>query len=114
MKKPISDLDRTAITGVIQQMENGWNAGDARSFAAPMAEDIDFITIRADHLRGRQAVIDSHLDVLSTFYAGSTHRFNVHTPRMLREDVPWRTSGRSWSHRAARWKAGTRPRSPWC
>ena len=87
MKDPISELDRTAITSVIKQMENGWNAGDARAFAAPMSEDIDFITIRADHLQGRQAVVDSHLDVLATFYAGSTNHFNVETLRMLREDV---------------------------
>ena len=87
MEKAISEQDRTAITGVIKQMESGWNAGDARGFAAPMAEDVDFITIRADHLRGRQAVIDSHLDVLSTFYTGSTNHFNVEAVRMLREDV---------------------------
>ena len=87
MRNPRAELDRTEITSVIQQMEDGWNAGDAKAFAAPMSEDIDFITIRADHLYGRQAVIDSHLDVLATFYAGSTNHFNVEALRMLREDV---------------------------
>ncbi len=87
MNNPMSESDQIEIAGVIKQMENGWNAGAAREFAAPMAENIDFITIRADHLQGRQAVIDSHLDVLSTFYAGSTNCFHVETLRMLREDV---------------------------
>ena len=87
MTNEISEQERTALTAVVRQMEDGWNAGDARAFAAPMADAIDFITIRADHLQGRQAVIDSHLDVLANFYAGSTNHFHVEALRMLREDV---------------------------
>ena len=75
--------DRNAISGVIKAMEAAWNAGDAKGFAAPMGENVDFITIRADHLYGRQAVIDSHIDVLSTFYAGSTNHFNMTDVRAL-------------------------------
>ena len=51
------------------------------------SENIDFITIRADHLYGRQVVIGSHLDVLANFYKGSTNHFNVQAIRMLRSDV---------------------------
>lgn len=87
MEQVVSDAQREAILDVVKRMENAWNAGDAEGFAAPMAESVDFITIRADHLRGRQAVVDSHLDVLSTFYAGSTNHFNVESMRLLRKDV---------------------------
>ena len=87
MNVTILESERQALTDVIKQMEDAWNGGDAEGFAAPMAENVDFITIRADHLRGREAVVDSHKDVLSTFYAGSTNRFHVESLRMLREDV---------------------------
>ena len=83
----LPEADRTAIAAVVKQMEDAWNGGDAKGFAAPMAENVDFITIRADHLYGRQAVIDSHIDVLSTFYAGSTNHFNITDVRFLRRDV---------------------------
>ena len=82
-----ADLEKAEISSLIKRMEQGWNSGDARAFAAPMSENIDFITIRADHLYGRQAVIESHLDVLSTFYKGSTNHFNIQDIRMLRSDV---------------------------
>ena len=87
MGREISETQKAGVLNVIKQMEIAWNAGDAKGFAAPMAEDVDFITIRADHLYGRQAVVDSHIDVLSTFYAGSTNHFNVEAVRMLRDDV---------------------------
>ncbi len=87
MDNSISDADRNAVLGVIKKMEEAWNAGDANGFAAPMSENVDFITIRADHLRGRQAVVDSHIDVLSTFYAGSTNHFDVESVRQLRDGV---------------------------
>ena len=87
MKEQLTEKNDIAIRLVIKRMEDGWNAGDAREFAAPMADDIDFITIRADHLYGRQAVIESHIDVLSTFYVGSTNHFNVESIRMLRNNV---------------------------
>ena len=52
-----------------------------------MADNVDFITTRADHLYGRKAVLDSHIDVLSTFYAGSTNHFNVTDVRLLQPNV---------------------------
>ena len=87
MSEQIADKDRTAVVAVIKAMEEAWNAGDAVGFAAPMAENVDFITIRADHLYGRQAVVNSHVDVLSTFYKGSTNHFNVEAVRSLRDGV---------------------------
>ncbi len=87
METQISDANRNAVLSLIKEMEVGWNAGDAYKFAAPLSEDVDFITIRADHLRGRQAVVDSHLDVLSTFYKGSTNHFKVESIRQLRDGV---------------------------
>ena len=87
MPEKISDVDRASVVAVIKEMEDAWNAGDAEGFAAPMADNVDFITIRADHLSGRQAVIDSHIDVLSTFYKGSTNHFNIEAVTLLRSGV---------------------------
>ena len=87
MEQVINDADHTAILKVIARMEEAWNAGDAVGFAAPMADNVDFVTIRADRLHGRQEVVDSHLDVLKTFYKGSVNRFNVQSVRLLRDSV---------------------------
>ena len=87
MEKSISHTEQVAILGVVKELEDAWNAGQADAFGAPMAENADFVTIRADHLRGRQAIIDSHTGVFTNFYAGSTKRFSMESVRMLREDV---------------------------
>ena len=87
MERAMTDVERAAISGVVNEMEDAWNAGHAEGFGAPMAENADFITIRADHLHGRREIVASHVDVFRTFYAGSTNHFNLESVRLLREDV---------------------------
>ena len=53
----------------------------------PMADAADFVTIRADHLRGRAAVVASHRGIFSTIYAGSRNRLALDCCRLPREDV---------------------------
>ena len=76
-----------AFEDVLCRLEDAWNAGDASAFAATMAEDADFVTVRADHLKGRTAIADSHLHVFSTFYAGSRNELSLQSARMIDEGV---------------------------
>jgi uncharacterized protein (TIGR02246 family) len=79
--------DRGAIEGIVKSMEAAWNAGDGAGFAAPFAADADFVTIRAEHLRGREAIGAGHAMIFRTIYAGSVNRMEVESARLLRPDV---------------------------
>ena len=83
----VSQTDRAAFDAILRELETGWNAGDGSAFGAPMAEDADFVTIRADHLRGRAAIVASHSGIFSTIYAGSRNRISLENARLLGPNV---------------------------
>ena len=76
-----------AFEDVLRRLQDAWNAGDETAFGAPMAEDADFVTIRADHLKGRDAIVANHRHIFSTFYAGSRNELSLESARMLGERV---------------------------
>lgn len=87
MTASLSSSDQAALTGIVAALEAAWNAGDGRAFAAPMAEDADFVTIRAEHFRGRDAIAAGHAAIFSTIYAGSRNRYTLDSARLLGPDV---------------------------
>ncbi len=87
MSQPTSDSDRDAFVRIVRELESAWNAGDGAAFGAPMAEDADFVTIRAEHFRGRQAIVAGHSAIFRTIYAGSRNRYSLESARTLREGV---------------------------
>ena len=72
---------------ILNRLEDAWNAGDGDAFAAAMAIDADFVTIRADRLKGREAIAASHRHIFSTFYAGSRNRISLGSVRRLGGNV---------------------------
>lgn len=87
MTPATTSLDHAPFEAVLRRLELAWNAGDAAAFGAAMAEDADFVTIRADHLRGRQAITASHAHIFSTIYAGSRNQISLQSARWLRADM---------------------------
>ncbi len=83
----VSDVDRSKFSELLRKLELAWNAGDGTAFGAPMTEDADFVTIRADHLHGREAIVDSHLGIFSTIYAGSRNQIILDSVRQLSKTV---------------------------
>ena len=83
----IGSVDRRAIEAVVANLEAAWNAGDGSAFGAAFASDADFVTIRAEHLRGREPIADGHAGIFRTIYAGSINRYTVESLRLLRPDV---------------------------
>ena len=79
--------DRAAFEHIVQQLEAAWNAMDGTAFAAPFAEDADFVNIRAEHFRGREAIEAGHSAIFRTIYAGSTNRYTIEAARALSPDV---------------------------
>ena len=84
---PLNDDCAAIAKDVLQRLQDAWNAGDGAAFGAPMAENADFVTIRADHLKSRQAIIASHLHIFETFYKGSRNEISLDSVRMLGDHV---------------------------
>ena len=85
MPADLTPADRAALENVVRQLEAAWNAMDGSAFAAPFADDADFVTIRGEHFRGRPAIAAGHAAIFQTIYAGST---NSHGPLFLCTSCP--------------------------
>lgn len=83
----LSQADAAALERIVRQLESAWNAADGDAFAAPFAEDADFVNIRAEHHRGRPAIAAGHTAIFRGIYAGSTNQLTLEAARLLRPDV---------------------------
>ena len=72
---------------IVGRLEHAWNAGDGAAFGAPFAADADFVDIRGDHHRGREAIVAGHRAILDTIYEGSTVAYRVTGARPLADGV---------------------------
>jgi uncharacterized protein (TIGR02246 family) len=79
--------DRAALEAVVRQLQAAWNAMDGAAFAAPFAEDADFVNIRGEHVQGRAAIAAGHAGIFKTVYAGSTNQLALESARLLRPGV---------------------------
>ena len=87
MSHELAATDRAVIEQIVGRLEAAWNAMDGAAFAAPFAEEADFVNIRAEHVRGRAAIEAGHTAIFRTIYAGSTNRYRVEAARLLTPDV---------------------------
>ena len=79
--------DRAALENIVGQLEAAWNSMDGSAFSAPFAVDADFVNIRGEHLRGRDAIAAGHAAIFRTLYAGSANRYTVENARLVRPGV---------------------------
>jgi uncharacterized protein (TIGR02246 family) len=54
------------VTHLLARMTETWNAGDARAYAELFTPDAEYITFFGLHLRGRQAIEDTHRELFET------------------------------------------------
>jgi uncharacterized protein (TIGR02246 family) len=87
MPADLAPGDRAALERIVGRLEAAWNAMDAAAFAAPFAGDADFVNIRGEHFRGRNAIATGHAAIFRTIYAGSTNHYTVEAARLLRPEV---------------------------
>ena len=80
--------DETAIRKLVQQIQDGWNAHDARAAAAPFAIDADFVVVTGLHLKGRDEIEKGFAFRLSQpDYKASKNTITIKSIRFLRPDV---------------------------
>lgn len=80
-------ISEAQAKALIAELQAGWNAGDGKAFAAPFAEDADFVTVAGQHARGRQAIADNHDRIFSTVYKGSRVSMELAQLRPLRNGL---------------------------
>jgi uncharacterized protein (TIGR02246 family) len=80
----MSQTDPLAIASdVLDRAERAWNAGDGAAFGALFADGSDFVNIRGDHHRGKDAIGRGHQAIFDTIYAGSTVSYRAESARPL-------------------------------
>jgi uncharacterized protein (TIGR02246 family) len=84
---PAAAAPSTEVAALVQTMQDAWNAADGHAFAAPFADDADFVNVYGMHARSREAIAQGHEHILRGPYAGSTVRYTPETVRLLRPDV---------------------------
>lgn len=78
---------REQIATIVQALQDAWNAADGAGFAAPFAEDADFVNVYGMLARGREAIRQGHAAILAGPYAGSTVAYTPESVRLLRAGV---------------------------
>jgi uncharacterized protein (TIGR02246 family) len=75
------------VAPIVRELQDAWNAGDGTAFAAPFADDADFVNVYGMHARGRDVIAAGHEGIFRSVYAGSRVEYRVKSARRLREDV---------------------------
>lgn len=68
---------------VVAQLNDAWNRGDASAWAAPYAEDAEFINILGSVFSGKAAIRTRHAEIFDRAFRGSTMKATVRQVRML-------------------------------
>ena len=87
MSPELIAADRGALEKIVGQLEAAWNAMDGAAFAAPFADDADFVNIRGEHHRGKPAIAAGHTAIFKSIYAGSSVALTCEAARLLGPDV---------------------------
>ena len=77
----------SAAAELIGRLERAWNEADGRAFGEPFTADADFVTIRGEHLYGREAIAAGHQAIFDSIYKGSSTDFELTGARELTDEV---------------------------
>lgn len=86
-KKAEMSKDETAVRQIVQQVQDGWNAHDGKAFAAPFAEDADYVVVNGMYLKSREAIEKGHIQIFTTIYKDSKNIAELQSVRFLRPDI---------------------------
>lgn len=117
-----TNKDEEAVRQIVKELETGWNAGSGKQFAAPFAENADYVVVNGMFIKGREAIDKGHQQIFDTFYKGSRNAATVKQIRFLRPDVAvvhvewnlkYKKGGEDTSHRAYNTLVLTRENGKW-
>jgi uncharacterized protein (TIGR02246 family) len=79
--------DESAIQKIIGRLQDGWNKGDGKAFAAPFAEDADYVIVNGMRIKGRDVIATGHQNIFDTIYKNSHNEGTIQSIRFIRADV---------------------------
>ncbi len=79
--------EETDVKQLVQQLQEAWNAHDAKAFAAPFAADADYVVINGTKIKGREEIEKGHAGIFATIYKDSHNVATIRGIRFLRQDV---------------------------
>jgi len=80
------DVERT-VSALVGELEKSWNDADGLGFARPFAEDADFVNIRGEHFRTREAIGRGHQGIFDTIYKDSVVHYQLAALRAIAPGV---------------------------
>lgn len=79
--------DEKAIAALLEQLMDGWNRGSGEAFAAPFAEDADFVAFDGTYTQGRAEIAASHQMLFDRFMGGTRLIGKVRSVRFLTPEI---------------------------
>lgn len=76
-----------AIRGIVADQVTAWNAGDGAGFARRIAPDVSFTNLFGTVMYGAPAFTRRQIEILGTFYKGTTKVHGVRRIRFVTPDV---------------------------
>lgn len=86
-EKTSANQDEVIIRQIVKTVEAGWNAHDGKAFAAPFAADADYVVVNGMYIKGKDAIEQGHIGILTTVYKDSRNAATIKSIRFLRPDV---------------------------
>lgn len=86
-KSDTKKTDEATIREIVKQVEAGWNTKSGKDFAAPFAEDADYVVVNGMYIKGKEAIEKGHQQIFDTVYKDSQLAGTVKSLRFLRSDV---------------------------
>ena len=83
----MADRTEGVAAELLGRLERAWNGADGRAFGEPFAPDADFVDIRGEHHRGREAISAGHQAIFDSIYKGSTVAYEPTGARELSDGV---------------------------
>ena len=77
----------TVANELIGRLEQAWNEADGRAFGEPFTAEADFVDIRGEHHRGKEAIAAGHQAIFDSIYEGSSAEYKLIQTRELSDDV---------------------------
>ena len=79
--------DEAAIRKVVSRLQDGWNTGSGKDYAASFDEDADYVIINGAHIKGRKLIEEGHNRIFSTIYKGSRIGPTTESIRFLSDTI---------------------------
>ena len=83
----MSESDERELRGLAQQLWDGWNGRSGNTFAAPFAEDADYVVVDGIRIKGRDVIAAGHQQIFDTIYRDSHNTATVRNIRFLSDDI---------------------------